>query len=467
MKKILSLALCFVLLFCVFITGASAQGANLCENFRIIEWFEMCFNKGEKNNSTFEATVIYNYVAHEITQSEKYDFNNNLALVPEAEYEAFVNEWFKTSSSTFKNLQALKYDVIYGSTELSDSGTPVYSNGEYCVILAEPMGDQEYYLDGYLSGADKYYVYLNKRTITDQKPSGTENKDYFTVVREENTYYTVPTNEWMQYTVTYNGSQIKYVSTDTVTSVPEDIIRPGDTVSDTPDETSSEVSNTGDALGDESSTTSSQSSSSVTSSDEEASIPSVIQVHTVAKVPGAELRAAKGVFPENTAFSITPITDGTMYETAKTALGTSANRFVAFNISAASNGMAVQPNGTVTAIFDIPEGYDIYKLAVIYVSEDGKTEPLSSTVDKKTNFITAEIPHFSTFVVAEMVNDTNVEVKVGSNAGLIILIIVLIVLLLAGIAFLVWFFVFYRKKGAVKKAPKKAKENDDDMIIFP
>ena len=129
--------------------------------------------------------------------------------------------------------------------------------------------------------------------------------------------------------------------------------------------------------------------------------------------------------------------------------------------------MAVQPNGTVTAVFSIPEGYEITKLAVIHISDDGKTEELHSIVDKKTHTITAEISHFSTFVVAEMMNETNVTVK-EDNTGLIVLVIVLIVLLLAGVGFLVWFFVFYRKKTKKPVAKRsEPEENDDDMIIFP
>ena len=467
MKKLISCLLCVVLMFSLFTTYASAQKTNLCENFRIIEWFETCFNKGTKNNSSFGAEVIYNYVAHEITQSREYEFNNNITFVPEAEYEAFVNEWFKTSSSTFKNLQALKYDIVYGFPELTDSGTPVYSGGEYCVILAEPMGDQEYYLDGYLPGTDKYFVYLNKRTITDQKPSGTENKDYFTVEREENTYYTVPTNEWMQYTVTYNNSKLKYVSTDKVTSVPEELIRPGDIIGSTSSITSSSTSSANVSSVASSSTSLVTSSSNASSSREESSLPSVIEVKTIAKISGAELCAAEGVFPQNTAFSITRIDDGISYESVKSALDGRAKRFTAFNITAAYAGMPVQPNGTVTAIFEIPEGYEINKLAVIYISDDGKTEQFPSIVDKKANTITVELFHFSTFAVVEMINETNVTVK-EDNTGLIILVIVLIVLLLAGIGFLVWFFFFYRKKvKTAAKKPIEPEENDDDMLIFP
>lgn len=464
MKKLLSVLLCLVMMFGLLGLTASAQGKNLCEEFKTVEWFEACFNIPETDNSSFfNEKIIYNFLCNRITHDEaysnKYTFTDNFAQVPEADFEEILNKNFSISSTTISKLKGLKLNDY----EISSEGTPVYNNGFYTVLYAGGRSfEKEYFLEGYIKRNDKYEVYLNFRNKVDTKPDGTEGEDYFVEDYMGETIYYTPSSNWLKYTVTYSNSQIKYYSAVKLTGIPEDIIKPNDKVADdtSSDATSSEETS---SVVD----TSSATSSAVTSSEEESSTPSVIQVNTIAKISGAELRAAKGVFPENTAFSISPITEGIMYDTAKTALGATAQRFVAFNISAASNGMAIQPNGTVTAVFDIPEGYDIHKLAVIYVSDDGKTEILSSTVDKKAKTITAELPHFSTFVVAEMVNETNVDVKDESNVGLIVLIIVLIILLLAGIAFLVWFFVFYRKKGNQKKKPQPPEENDDDMLIFP
>lgn len=465
MKKLLSILLCFVMIFGLFVTTVSAQGKNLCEEFSTVEWFEACFNIPETDNSSFfNEKIIYNFLCNRITHDEeyskKYTFTGNFAQVPEAEFEEILTKNFNISSTTVSKIRALKIDKT--NFELSGDGTPVYNDGLYTILFAGGRSfEKEYFLEGYIERDDKYDVYLNLRNKVTTKPEGVEGKDFFEENYMGDTLYYTPTSNWIKYTVTYSNSHIKYYSAVKLTGIPEDIIKPGDKVEE---DTSSNITSSEETS---SVDTSSVTSSGATSSEEENSTPSVIQVHTVAKVSGAELRAAKGVFPENTAFSISPVTEGIMYDTAKTALGATAQRFVAFNISAASNGMAVQPNGTVTAVFDIPEGYDIHKLAVIYVSENGNTEILSSTVDKKANTITAELPHFSTFVVAEMVNETNVDVKEGSKVGLIILIIILVILLLAGIAFLVWFFVFYRKKGTPKKKPQPPEENDDDMLIFP
>ncbi len=465
MKRLLGLVLCFVLLLGMFATGVSAQERNLCENFEVIEWFEACYNNGLENEYGFSEKIIHRYVSNSLIQSNEYSNEGGFIYVPSSDYENEVNFWFNTSSTTINNIRSLYYSDGELVTESTDS--PVFNGSKYVIPITNVMSDKQvYFLEGYIERGDKYEVYLNLRKLENQKPEGTEGKDYFEEQLPEKTLYYTPTQEWMKYTVTYINSQIKYYSAVKVAGLPDGIIKPGDAVTSTPEDTSSTESDTSETSSGLASISSST-SSGVTSSKEENSVPSVIQVNTVAKISGVELKAAEGVFPENTAFSITLIEDGIAYDTAKSALDGKANRFTAYNIAAANAGMAVQPNGTVTAVFSIPEGYEITKLAVIHISDDGKTEELHSIVDKKTHTITAEIPHFSIFVVAEMMNETNVTVK-EDNTGLIVLVIVLIVLLLAGVGFLVWFFIFYRKK-AKKPVAKRSEpeENDDDMIIFP
>ena len=66
--------------------------------------------------------------------------------------------------------------------------------------------------------------------------------------------------------------------------------------------------------------------------------------------------------------------------------------------------MTVQPNGKVKVVFNIPENFDPAKTVLYYVSEDGNYEkiPLTISSDKKT--ATAELTHFSTYVLSEAVD---------------------------------------------------------------
>ena len=69
--------------------------------------------------------------------------------------------------------------------------------------------------------------------------------------------------------------------------------------------------------------------------------------------------------------------------------------------TATKKNTTVQPNGTVTATFDIPTDFDTAKVTVYYVSKDGQYEELETTVDATTRKATATLKHFSTYVVAE------------------------------------------------------------------
>ena len=67
-------------------------------------------------------------------------------------------------------------------------------------------------------------------------------------------------------------------------------------------------------------------------------------------------------------------------------------------------------------IFDIPEKFDPAKTVLFYVSEDGKYEriPLTISSDKKT--ATAELTHFSTYVLSETVDSP----KTSDNGNIMI-----------------------------------------------
>ena len=66
--------------------------------------------------------------------------------------------------------------------------------------------------------------------------------------------------------------------------------------------------------------------------------------------------------------------------------------------------MTVQPNGKVKVIFDIPENFDPAKTVLYYVGEDGKYEKISLTISSDKKTATAELTHFSTYVLSETVS---------------------------------------------------------------
>ena len=135
---------------------------------------------------------------------------------------------------------------------------------------------------------------------------------------------------------------------------------------------------------------------------------------SVGKTEEVEVKAAENVFPENTVVEIKPVTSGDSYKAADTALKETAEKFTVYDITATSDNVSVQPNGTVKATFDVPTEYDLDKVGVVYISDNGKVETLSSSVDKESKTVTAQLSHFSLYAVIEKA-ETETESTVASD----------------------------------------------------
>lgn len=177
---------------------------------------------------------------------------------------------------------------------------------------------------------------------------------------------------------------------------------------------------------------------------------------TVAQTEGLMLQSAENAFPENTVVKVEKVEkNAPVYETVETALKPIAEKFVAYEITATKDNRAVQPDGTVTATFDIPTGFDTAKTVVLYVADDGTVEELSSTVDANTGKVTAVLTHFSTYVVAEKAAvDTTPSFTTQSASGttqpdkgdfpLALVTIIVVVVLAAGAT--AYYFLIHKTK---------------------
>ena len=143
--------------------------------------------------------------------------------VPKDEYFAFVKKHFEVSDGLFNELQNFKVKDF--TTEYYDKGTPIY-NATDNTFIVPVLDEREYSLEknairdfvGYVQNGNYYDVYLKHK-------------------KDENDY--------MKYTVSYNNSEIKYISNVKVNSLPDDLIKEGDVVPDKPaTPTNSEVSST-------------------------------------------------------------------------------------------------------------------------------------------------------------------------------------------------------------------------------
>ena len=116
-----------------------------------------------------------------------------------------------------------------------------------------------------------------------------------------------------------------------------------------------------------------------------------------------KLEAVAGAVPSDTVLEVAPITEGTTYNTVKTAL-TNINKFKVFDINLLSNGAKIQPNGKVKISIPVPTDMNKSNLVVYRVAENGtKTEYKVTTEGNNATF---ETDHFSIYVLAEKTAET-------------------------------------------------------------
>ncbi len=403
MKKLLSLILCIMLICTIGSIGVNAA-TNYCELFDdkigTLRW-AFVIGGGNKSVAEGQAFDIDTIVAFcEMELGNKYaDYNKEFYYIPADVFETNAKNSFAICD--INALRSSTYD--YGENEQSVERPRFDSqNNAYEFLSAGGMGDSSrYVVQGYVKSGSKYTVYSHFVDYTEDaiKPDEVEGKDYVMI---DGAKFEVLHS--LKNIVETDGKNVKFYSWQETTSIPSGLITPSTKVEDEKPTASSKPTSSATS----SSTTSSKptqstntSSSAATSSEENTVSGAEVPLVTVAKTETAVLETEKDVFPENTVVKVEEIKEDKKIETVKTALKEVSQKFVAYEITATSNNVSIQPNGKVKATFDIPEGYDLEKIAVFYVADDGETEKLNSSVDKASKTVSAELSHFSTYVVAE------------------------------------------------------------------
>lgn len=117
-------------------------------------------------------------------------------------------------------------------------------------------------------------------------------------------------------------------------------------------------------------------------------------------VPDSVTIPENDCFEGDTVVKVEKITTGTAMNTAKEAMKDVAEKFVAFEFTAKKNGATVQPNGKLAVTFDIPAGYST-NVKVYYMAKNGTLEAVSATVNASARTVTAQLEHFSTYILAD------------------------------------------------------------------
>ena len=105
-------------------------------------------------------------------------------------------------------------------------------------------------------------------------------------------------------------------------------------------------------------------------------------------------------FPSGTVIKAETLTSGDLYEQAKSALSQTATKFSVIDITAINGGLTVQPDEKVKVTFSIPDGYSD-NVSLYYIDNNGAADKITTTFNKESRTLTAELEHFSVYVLAD------------------------------------------------------------------
>lgn len=122
----------------------------------------------------------------------------------------------------------------------------------------------------------------------------------------------------------------------------------------------------------------------------------------VSVTPGTGVTIDAGqAFPDDTSITIAPVTSGAEHDRAMAVLTDAAGgkKTAVFTFSARLNGKEIEPRGTVSVTFAIPDGMSAKGLRLYYIAPNGKSEEIPVSVDAKRGTVTAKLTHFSTYAL--------------------------------------------------------------------
>ncbi len=462
MKKVLSLILCLCVVLSVAALPASAA-TNYCGLFekrvRSLRW-SMEFNGDVdvKEGQKFSESIVLDEMKSEFI--DKYYTQDSIFVeVPASVLEAKAKKCFAIVD--INALRTHKENFYNPDTEQPEL-RQVYSaeKNAYLFPAAGGAGDSTIYsVRGYTKNGSKYTVYsfFIDAAGGEIALNAVEGKDYIMYEGEK-----CPILHSLKCVVETDGTDVKFHSWEK-SSTPHSVnglITPSTKVEDEkptsskptqsskptenstptqnskPAESSKPAASTLESVPTES-VNSQTNSQSTDSSDSDK--PNVI----VAETDGVKLEGQDGVFPKDTEVKVEEIKDEKELDKITDALSGKSDKFVAYDISAKQNNVYVQPSSMIIAIFTVPQTIELSRVGVFYVSDDGKTERLKSSVNESDRTVSAELSHFSTYVVAELSDeDLNEE---SSKPISPIVWIILAVIALAAAAIAAWLFIFKKK----------------------
>lgn len=121
-----------------------------------------------------------------------------------------------------------------------------------------------------------------------------------------------------------------------------------------------------------------------------------------------KLEASSDIIPDNTIIDVIEITSGETFDKIKNFFP-KIESFKAFDITLKANDTNIQPNGKVRISIPIPVGFNVSRLIVYRLEEDGTKTEYQVTVTNE--YATFETDHFSTYVLGETVANDDKSIQ--------------------------------------------------------
>lgn len=414
MKKLVCVVLTLIMLLSSLVVSADT---NYCELFeKTLSCFTWVTEYGNESKP-FSANTIAFVTSRQLDFTDRYNADKSSEFdecysFPKAEFEALAKKLFDVkvdlTTANYSELIDVKYDA----------NTATYD------VIAHPRGSSLHYgVYGYSVSGGVYKVYL-------QMVDGEGLEDKYAMAK-----------------CSINGDYAKILSFEIINSLPSLntlITWPKDeTVSQIIGTVSKETNNSDTITQSNISSTISSDVTSNVSSNTSSDIKDTSEVDVFVNQSDLFISADKGVLPTGATVAATKITTASGIEFLNGALKNIAKTYTAYDITALKDNAKIQPNGKLYATFTIPVSYDIEKVMVLYVAEDGTPEEVPFVIDRAAGTVTAELSHLSTYAVIEATDDYLGE----NNGGSTVTIIILAVVVLGALGFYLWYVKVYKNKG--------------------
>ncbi len=127
--------------------------------------------------------------------------------------------------------------------------------------------------------------------------------------------------------------------------------------------------------------------------------------------------APAGAVPSGTVLMVEPVLEGANFTIVANALEGKSDKISAFDIKLISNNVEIKPNGKVKVTIPVPSEFNVSKLALYHISDDGTTTQIDFKLDDNKKNIIFETGDFSYYAIAEV--ERGAKTGIGYNGVLL------------------------------------------------